>query len=87
MSRRAKLLGTAHVAAALVGTLPGAFFASVALARRLPFALETRFSIGFLALLVLWVGALCWVWRSHSAGRAWLWCLSVALPSGALAYL
>lgn len=87
MTKLATLGATVRVIAALLGTMPVAFLASLALARQLPLALESRFSLGLLLFFPLWVTALCWVWLSRSWLRAWLWCFCAALPCAAMAVL
>jgi hypothetical protein len=48
-----------RIAAALVGTLPAAVLAAVCLARFLPLGEATRFTLGFMLAIPLWVAAIC----------------------------
>lgn len=73
------------IVAAVVGTLPAAVFASVCLARFLPFAEAARFTLGFMLAIPLWVTAMCFVFLMRSGARAWGWCLGVSAALAALA--
>jgi hypothetical protein len=80
-----KTQATLRWSAALVGTLPGALFAMVCLARFLPFSESMRFTLGFTLGVPLWVTAMCVTLLAASGTRAWLACLGAALVLGVLA--
>jgi len=72
--------------AALLGTLPGACFFGIALARTQPFELETRAVLGVVSVLPAWALAACWAVCASTAARAWLRSTALALVFAALAY-
>lgn len=75
----------ARVAAALVGSLPPAMFASVCLARFLPCAEDVRVAVGFAAPLPLWVATMCAAFVARTGARAWALCAALSVAFGALA--
>lgn len=83
--RLSRLSDTALVLSSFLGTIPGALFTSVGLARLLPVELETRFAIGFGLSFVLWVTAASLVWRSRSGLRALGWSAGFVLVGALLA--
>ncbi len=83
--RRGRLAVTSSVLAAFVGTVPGAVGWSVGLAQQLPFALETRFAVGFGLVFPLWTSALCLTWLAKTATRAWIVCALFTASAAAFA--
>lgn len=77
--RLSRLSGTGLVLASFLGTIPGALFTSVGLARLLPLETETRFAIGFGLSFIVWVAAASVVWLSRSGLRALGWSALFAL--------
>jgi hypothetical protein len=75
-----------RVLAALAGTLPVALLASACLARFLPLSEDTRFAIGFTAVIPLWVTAMCFTFLARSGTRAWGACIGSSLLFAALVY-
>jgi hypothetical protein len=74
-----------RIAAALAGTLPAAVLAAVCLARFLPLDEATRFTLGFMLAIPLWVTAICFVFLARSGARAWGLCLAASAALAALA--
>jgi hypothetical protein len=74
-----------RIVAALAGTLPLAVFASVCLARFLPFAESARFTLGFMLAIPLWITSMCFVFLARSGARALGVCLGVSAALAALA--
>jgi hypothetical protein len=67
-----------RLSAALLGTLPVALYASLALATYLPVSDAVRAVIGFYAPLPLYALFACLVARAHAGARAWLVCVGAA---------
>ncbi len=67
-----------RLSAALVGTLPVALYASLALADFLPTSNEVRAAIGYYAPLPLYSLFACLAARANGGLRAWLTCLSAS---------
>jgi hypothetical protein len=74
-----------RVLASLAGTLPPAVLAAICLARLLPLHEATRFTLGFMLAIPLWVTAICVLSLARSAARAWAVCVAVAATLAALA--
>ena len=83
-SRMYRLDATLRVLAAVAGTLPAAVLAAVCLARFLPLDEPTRFTLGFLLAIPLWVTASCVVFLARSGARAWGLCLAVSVCLAAI---
>ena len=82
--RLSRMGGATLVLASFLGTIPGALFTSVALARLLPLEIETRFAVGFGLSFIIWLAAASLVWLSRSGLRALGWSASFALLGAAL---
>ena len=80
-----RLDATLRVLAALLGTMPVAVLAAVCLARFLPFAEATRFTLGFTLAFPLWLACMCVAFLARSGARAWGWCLGVSAALAVLA--
>lgn len=82
---KARADGALRIAAGLAGTLPAAVFASVCLARFLPFSESARLTLGFMLAIPLWITAVCFAFLARSGARAWAWCLAVSAALAAIA--
>ena len=78
---------TARTTAALLGSLPFALAASVALARLLPVAVELRFTIGFFGFFAIWPAAICALLVARSGARAWGYAVASTVAAVALAQI
>ena len=63
----------ARALAAFFAPMPGAALLGLGLTLHLPFALETRFAIGFGLIFAFWLTALCLLWLARSLPRALGW--------------
>jgi len=79
--------GAGRTTAALLGSLPVALSASIALARLLPFDVDLRFTLGFFSFFALWPAAICCLFLARSGLRAWVWALGCTAAAAALAQL
>lgn len=84
VERRSRLDTTLLIVASFIGTMPGAILLGLGLSLRLPFALETRFAIGFGLIFAFWLTAQSLVWLSKTGPRALGWCVAFAAVGGAL---
>ncbi|WP_437832152.1 hypothetical protein [Sorangium sp. So ce1153] len=84
--RLARLDALLRVLAALLGTLPLAFLASVCLSRFAPLAEGARSILGWSLAVPLWVAAMCVVFLARSGARAWGGCAALSAVLFALAY-
>jgi hypothetical protein len=78
---------TSRITAALAGTLPPTFLASLCAARYLPVELDTRFAIGLGLIIPLWVAAMCLAFAAKKTWRVWAVCVALTLLLAALANL
>jgi hypothetical protein len=64
-----------RLSAALLATVPLAFYVSLALTAFLPASDQVRAAVGFFSPLPLYSLFACLLARMHTGGRAWLSCL------------
>jgi hypothetical protein len=84
-ARRSRVDALLLLLASLAGTLPPAVLAAICLARLLPLHEDTRFTLGFMLAIPLWVTAICVVCLARTATRAWAVCLAASAALAALA--
>jgi hypothetical protein len=75
-----------RISAATLGTAAVSLLASICLARFLPLEAEARFAVGFTLAIPIWLASMCLGFLARTGGRAWLWCLVLALLLGMLAF-
>ncbi|MEZ4328788.1 MAG: hypothetical protein R3B40_26420 [Polyangiales bacterium] len=71
---------------ALLGPLPVAALAGVCVARFLPVAENTRFTVGITLVIPLWLAGTCRAFLVQRTSRALLACVLSSVALGALAY-
>lgn len=84
--RRGRPVRSGQIAAALLGTLPPSLLGAAGLARFLPCALGTRFVVGYLLALPLWLAAICFAILTRDGRRAWLGCAAATLLAACACY-
>jgi hypothetical protein len=72
---RERLAAVVRSLAALVGTLPPALLAGIAIAVHAPLARDLRCALGYGLVLPMWVAAMCLVFLVRRPLHAWLLCL------------
>jgi len=85
-ARRGRPVRGGQIVAALLGTVPPALLGAAGLARVLPCALGTRFVVGYMLALPLWLTAICLATLARDARRAWLWCGAATLLAACACY-